>query len=89
MYVGASNPDRVPPCASLFYPDPVDSFLDIFIDGIRGDRGQMATLIHAELLGISPVLLGGAPQVAVVSILLPTFPTGCNVIVQVTLILLN
>ena len=45
----------------------------------------MAALIHAELLSIRPVLIVGAPQVAVVSILLPTLSTGCNV--QVTLIL--
>ena len=45
----------------------------------------MAALIYAELLSIRPVLIVGAPQVAVVSILLPTLSTGCNV--QVTLIL--
>ena len=82
MYVGASYPEPV----QAFY---VHSLHDIFVDGIRGDRGQMAALIHAELLSISPVLIGGAPQVGVVSILLPTLSTGCNTRVQFTLILLN
>ena len=76
MYVGASYPDLV----QAFY---VHSLHDIFLDGIRGDRGQMAALIHAELLSISPVLLGGAPHVAVFSILLPALSTGCNVQVLV------
>ena len=82
MYVGASYPEPV----QAFY---VHSLHDIFVDGMRGDRGQMAALIHAELLSISPVLIVGAPQVAVVSILLPTLSTGCNTRVQFTLILLN
>ena len=72
MYVGASYPD-------IAQASHVNSLHDIFLDAIWGDRGQMAALIHAELLSIRPVLIVGAPQVAVVSILLPNVSTDCKV----------
>ena len=74
MYVGASYPDRV----QTFY---VHFLHDIFLDGIRGDRGQMAALPLAEVLSFGPVLLVGSPEVAAVAILLPVFSAGLDALV--------
>ena len=45
------------------------------------DRSQVAYFLPAEVFSISPVLLVGAPQIAVLPVLLPVFFAGFNAIV--------
>ena len=51
------------------------------LGGIGGDRGQVSALLLAEVLRISPVLLVGAPEVAVVAVPLPAFFAGFDALV--------
>ena len=53
----------------------------ILLGGIGGDGGQVSALLLAEVLRISPVLLVGAPEVAVVAVPLPAFFAGFDALV--------
>ena len=74
LQVVASQPNKV---ASSF------RFLqDIVVGGIGVDsRGQVAARLLAEVLGVSPVLGLGVPQVAVRPILLPVLFAGFHALV--------
>ena len=74
LNVVASNPGRVQACSVHPLHDKVSG-------GVRGDRGQMSALLLAEVLSIVPVLLIGAPEVAVVAVLLPALFAGFDAIV--------
>ena len=53
----------------------------ILVGGIGGNRGQVSSLLLAEVLSISPALWVVAPEVAVVAVLLPAFFAGFNALV--------
>ena len=53
----------------------------ILVGGIGGDGSQVSALLLAEVLSIVPVLLVGAPEVAVVAVLLPAFFAGFDALV--------
>ena len=55
----------------------------IFVRGSGGNRGQVSALLPAKVLSISPALLVGAPEVAVVAVLLPALFAGFDAIVIV------
>ena len=57
------------------------AFQDKLHGGIGLDRGQMASLFTAKVLSCSPVLLLAAPEVAMVSFLLPAFGAGFHTFV--------
>ena len=59
----------------------VQPLFQILLGGIGGDRGQVSPLLLAEVLRISPVLLVGAPEVAVVAVPLPAFFAGFDALV--------
>ena len=62
----------------LAYPKFSHSIHDEVVGDIGVDGGQVGTLLLAERLSVSPVLLGSAPEVAVVPILLPALATRCH-----------
>ena len=67
-------------------PGPIEvfscqAFQDELLGGIGVDRGQMATFSTAEVLSRGPVLLLAAPEVAMVSFLLPAFGAGFHTFV--------
>ena len=53
----------------------------VFFGGIGGNRGQVSSLLLAEVLSISPALWVVAPEVAVVAVLLPALFAGFNALV--------
>ena len=59
----------------------VPSLPDEVPGGTRGDRGQVTSFLPAAVLSVSPVLLVGVPQVAVVAILLPVLSAGFHALV--------
>ena len=54
------------------------SIHDEVVGDIGVDGGHVAALLLAERLSVIPVLLGSAPEVAVVPILLPALATRCH-----------
>ena len=52
--------------------------------GFGGGRGQVSTLLHAEVFSVIPVLLVSAPEVAVFLSLLPAFFAGFHAIASRT-----
>ena len=76
--VVASNPGIRQACSVHPLHDKVSG-------GVRGDRGQMSALLLAEVLSIVPIFLIGAPEVAVVAVLLPALFAGFDAIVLAAL----
>ena len=72
--VVASNPGIRQACS-------VHPLHDKVSDGVRGDGSQMSALLLAEVLSIVPIFLIGAPEVAVVAVLLPALFAGFDAIV--------
>ena len=67
----------------LAYSKFPHSFHDEVVGDIGVDGGQVAALLLAERLSVIPVLLGSAPEVAVVPILFPVMSAGINTLVPV------
>ena len=57
------------------------AFQNELVCGISVDRGQMASFFAAKVLSCGPVLLLVAPEVAMVSVFLPTSVAGLNAFV--------
>ena len=74
LNVVASNPGRVQACSVHPLHDKVSG-------GVRGDRSQMTAHFLTEVFSVGPVLLVGAPEVAVVGVLLPAFVAGFDTLV--------
>ena len=53
----------------------------ILVGGIGGDRGQVPAFFLAEVLSTGPVLLVGAPEVAVIVVLFPALFAGFDALV--------
>ena len=69
LQVVASQPCYGEACSVYSLPEKVEG-------GIRVDRGQVASFLPAEVFRVSPGLLVGAPQVAVLPVLLPVLFAG-------------
>ena len=69
LQVVASKPCCGEACSVYSLPEKVEG-------GIRVDRGQVASFLPAEVFSVSPGLLVGAPQVAVLPVLLPVLFAG-------------
>ena len=81
LYVVASQPDLLVFAVPVKVRSVLHSLQHKVIGGSRMDRSQVASFLPAEVFSISPVLLVGAPQIAVLSVLLPVFFAGFNAIV--------
>ena len=53
----------------------------ILVGGIGGNRGQVSAFFLAEVLSTGPVLLVGAPEVAVIVVLFPALFAGFDALV--------
>ena len=71
--VVASNPE-------IAYTFSFHSLPEKDAGGLGGGRGQVSTLLQAEVFSVIPVLLVSAPEVAVFLFLLPAFFTGFHAI---------
>ena len=67
------QPDHLKACS-------VHSLQDKIEGGIRIDRCQVASFLPAEVFSFSPVLLVGAPQVAVLPVRLPVAPVTVGIV---------
>jgi len=81
LYVVASQPDLLVFAVPVKARSVLHSLQHKVIGGSRMDRRQVASFLPAEVFSISPVLLVGAPQIAVLPVLLPVFFAGFNAIV--------
>ena len=76
LNVVASQPNMR--AASKTLPIPL---FHVFFGGTGGNRGQVSSLLLAEVLSISPALWVVAPEVAVVAVLLPALFAGFDALV--------
>ena len=74
LNVVASQPNN----ASETFSIPL---IHVFLGGIGGNRGQVSALFLAEVLSTGPVLLVGAPEVAVIVVLFPALFAGFDALV--------
>ena len=70
----AANPGHVQACS-------VHPLHDKVFGGVRGDRSQMTAHFLTEVFSVGPLLLVGAPEEAVVAVLLPALFAGFNALV--------